>query len=295
MESLPNDTSREVIRRIRSDQLPQLAVILKQLAPFLEAEFFQVRLVLDANVVIRDLRWLCQRTNPEAKTQVMELMTCQVVQAFAPTYLKTEVRRNIPVVAARHGINPDAMRREWEIYQRAISFVEVGGPRKRKILSDPKDTPYLRLQEKLDAIIATEDHHLHAATKRVVRLSVFPVLQRYSRNAAVEFQLKAHAVGAALALGMACEGAVGAVKGIARLPKPLLWILVIALGVAFLHPTSRRKIWENLDSLLQIIGAALGELYLQAEPFLIEHENAKQAAAASRAECAHRLGLPHPV
>lgn len=278
----PTSATQRVIQSIRSDQLPQLTTILAKLAPAFGAELLQVTFVLDANVVLQDLRWLAQRQNPEAKTRVMELLACQVVKGYAPTYLKTEVKRKIPVIAKRYKIDPDVMRREWERYQLLITFLEAGGARKRRNLADAKDTPYLRVREQLDAVIATDDHHIHDATPRAVRLNIFPHLQQYARDSAIEFQLKAHAVGTAMALGLLFEGVLHAARGVTRLPRPLLFLVLMLIGVAVLHPTSRRKITENLDSILALLGCALEQIYLATEPFINEHDNAKRAARDSR-------------
>jgi hypothetical protein len=64
------------VQTVRSDDLPKFAAVLRQITIFKDrVDLIQVDVILDANVVIRDLLWLARkRTNPAARTELMELM-----------------------------------------------------------------------------------------------------------------------------------------------------------------------------------------------------------------------------
>lgn len=286
----PSATSGSV-RRIQSDALPQLTATLQQLVPIFGAEMFQVNVIIDANVAIGEVRWLVRkRTNPDSRTRIQELLACGVVTAFAPTYLLTEMRRKIPVIAKREGLDRAAMQAEWERYQTRIKFIDVGRPRRGKGVLDAKDTPYLRLQNQIEAVIISDDHHIAAMGGKVVRVDLFPPLQRYSRNAAIEYNLKVQGVGAVLLAGIGIKAGVEAARAVARLPKPVLFGGAVLLTVALMHPGSSRKIFQGVGALAEIMSRVGSGVLDAALPHIIEHDRARNEALENRELATQMLG-----
>ncbi len=162
---------------------------------------FQVDVILDANVVLRELMWLSRkRKNPRGRPEVLELLECQTVRGHAPTFLVQEIESKIPKLAQQHRIPEETLRGHWERYRLRITFVDVGGPSRGRKVRDRKDTPYVRLQQKLEFPIASHDSDIAAMGGKVLRMQVFGSLKMYSRNAAVELHLKVAGIGFAVAL-----------------------------------------------------------------------------------------------
>ena len=271
---------QNLVQTIRSDDLPKLAAVLGQIAVFKDhVNVFQVDLILDANIVIRDLLWLARkRTNPAARTELMELMDCEVVRAHAPFFLVRELNVNLPLLAKDNDLDVKLLRALWKQYRKRIRLVPVGGPAKTKDVADPKDVPYLRLQKKLSYPIASEDPHIAAMGGNVVRIQVFGALRAYSRHAAVEYQFKVTGAGSAIMLAVMAESGIALLKRIPTLPKPVLWGGVALIGLLLAHPTSRKRILEIGAGLFQGGAQALEATFGALEPLLEEHRAAQQAA-----------------
>jgi len=265
---------------IRSDELPKLAALLRQISVLnYEVNLFQVDLILDANVVVRDLLWLARkRRNPTARTAVMELMDCEVVRAYAPHFLVREINVNIPVLAEEHGIREQALRNLWNQYRKRIKLVAVGGPAKEPGAIDPKDTPYLRLQKRLACPIVSEDAHIAAMGGNVVQIQVFSALRAYSRNTAIEYHLKVTGAGSAMVLAALGQVAVTLIQRLGTVPKTVLWGGIILVALLLVHPNSRRMIFEMGGKLAQggarVLEAALAAL----GPVIDKHATAMETA-----------------
>lgn len=255
-------------------------MVLRQISVFKDRiDVFQVDVILDANVVIRDLLWLARkRTNPTARTELMEVMDCEVVRAHAPYFLIREINLHLPQLAEEHAIDLKALRTLWQHYRKRIRFVAVGGPAKEAVNGDPKDAPYLRLQRKLSYPIASEDSDIARMGGTVVRIQIFGALRAYSRQAAVEYQLKVSGAMSAMILAGMFEGGVALAKQIPALPKPVLWGGAALIGLLLLHPTARKKILEIGGDLIAGGALALGAAYEAVAPMLDEHYAAQSAA-----------------
>lgn len=181
---------QDFVQSIRSDDLPKFAAVLRRTSVFKDrVEVFQVGLILDANVVIGDLLWLARkRTDPAARTKLMELMDCELVRAHAPVFLVQEINLHLPLLAAEHAIDLKALRALWHQYRKRIRFVAVGGPAKKAANGDPKDVPYLHLQQKLSYPIAYRDTDIPRMGGTVVRIQRFGALRADSRQTAVEYR-----------------------------------------------------------------------------------------------------------
>lgn len=283
----------DYVRKIRSEELPRLAETLKKMVPYLDHEMFQVNLILDANIVMRELLWLARkRINAAAKTDLMEVLDCTVVRAFAPSFLIREIKTNIPEVAAEFGISAANLELLWRSYRKRISFVAVGGPARRGKWVDPKDAPYVRLQRKLQYPIVSLDPHLSAMGARVIHVQIFGPLRAYSRAAAIEYQLK---VSGAVSAMLAAAIGEALLSTITRLPPILLWGALIAAVAALAHPVSRRKILDVAAAVLE--GSALaGGAFLKAiDPLIQAHLDAQRRAELNLGEAQLKLAAPSSV
>ena len=275
------------VEAIRSDELPQFAAALRRIEAVKEwSNRFQVDVILDANVVMRGMIWLAKkRKSATARPEVLELIECETVRAHAPTFLIREIETKIPRIAAEHTIPEASLREHWERYRTRIIFVDVGGPRGRSTTRDRKDTPYLRLQKKLDAPIASHDHDIAAMGGKVVHMQVFGSLRTYSRNVAVEYHLKVTGLGSAAALSglamMLVRGLKGVSSQVGKLPKPLLVIGFALVVLALLDPKSRRRIFEIIDQLIVGTANTLEVGFTTFAPLIEAHYRAQGRAAAN--------------
>src|SRR5437660_12717555 len=95
-------------------------------SPFLQQvvdKTLQIRLVLDANIVQRELRWRVRRRQKQgAKTALHEAIEAGVVVAVAPTVLEKEINDHVSDIANDANASEDRVREEWSEFRRCIHF-----------------------------------------------------------------------------------------------------------------------------------------------------------------------------
>lgn len=272
----------------RSDKLSELRAMFVEGGVFAAlGQIFQINLIVDANIVIADLRWLVlKRTNPDARPHLLEVLQARTIKAFAPTFLEEEIKGHLAVLAAEENLPVEELEAHWTTYKALISFVDVGGPETG--YQDPKDVPYLKLQARLDALILSADPDIQQMGGRIAGITLVAKLCTYSREAAVEFTIKA---GGAAAFTMSAALLTAAGKSLASLmPQlrkipPWVWIACLALlAAALLHPNTRAWITSTIKSWsgrTKELGIALWEVF---SPLLEEHERAKNSAGNALSE-----------
>src|SRR3989344_1810025 len=81
----------------------------------------QLRFVIDSNIIIHDLIWLIKhRQNPSARTGLQEVIASETIIAFAPNWLRTEIEKHIPIIAAEQHIPVYRLQEEWLSYQKYL-------------------------------------------------------------------------------------------------------------------------------------------------------------------------------
>lgn len=293
----PASFANTLCTSFKSNDLPKLTRLLKQVEHLKEdVDLFQVRLILDANVIMKSLRWLCKkRENPDARTEIVELLDCKVVEGFAPTYLITEIENNIPEVCTKQKLDEQAMRANWDEIRGKITFIEVGGPGDGTDPSqiDPKDVPYIRLQEKLKAPILSNDGHIERMGGKAIRIEILSPLRAYSRKTAIEYNLKVVGIGAciiAAAIGAALSSGIKAAAGkVRRMPKLFLVFVALLIIFALIHPTSRRAIFDAVEKLLRGFRNAAALAFKHLMPLVDSHYEAKAQAAKQLESFTERL------
>jgi predicted nucleic acid-binding protein len=247
---------REVLE-IRSDDLTHLR-------PLLESSFkdggemadrlgwgFQIVVIPDANRIIKDLIWLAdRRENSEARTRLQEVIDAETVIAIAPAYLKSEMERKIPDVAGRAEVSEERLWEEWERYRPRIDFREpslgaedIGGE-----VQDPKDVPYVALQQEIGAPIYSDDEDIGAMGGAVVRERAIKELQEYARADSVRLTVLFNS-SVAGSIGIdAIRGAFSLLRqlylGFRKLPP---WVQ-ITIGVGALYAVTRNEVQERVQS-----------------------------------------------
>lgn len=252
---------------IRSDALKKFRGFYADGAPLaLLASLFQVNLILDANVIIKELIWATtKRKNPHGRSELLEVLEVETVIAWAPTFLECEVEKYIPLIIAK-GAKHEELAAHWRRLRTLIKLVDVGGiPEDGVEYRDPKDVPYLRLQEKINAIIVTADQDIAAMGGKVAPIAVMATLRAYSRAAAVQvtFQVSGYTFGG---LGLkALSGAAklvhsAAKKAAANVPREVWLGLLALLCIAMAIPPSRTWIRSQLEAIARPLGIAVESL-----------------------------------
>ncbi|MFA8325277.1 PIN domain-containing protein [Burkholderia ubonensis] len=250
---------------IRSDALKEFRGLYADGAPlaFL-ASLFQVNLILDANVVIRELMWATtKRKSPLCRSELLEVLEIETVIAWAPTFLESEVEKYIPLIIAK-GAKHEEVAAHWLRLRALINLVEVGGvPENRVEYRDPKDIPYIRLQQKINATIVTADKDIAAMGGTVVPpIAVMTTLRAYSRAAAVQvtFQVGGYMLGglSVKALSSAAKIVHSAAEKAGACVSREVWLgLLAVLCGAMVIPASRTWIRSQLEAMARSLGISI--------------------------------------
>lgn len=247
---------------------------------------YQMSIILDANAVLDDLRWLAdKRENPGARTDLLETLDAGTIVAVAPEFLKTEVRKHINTLSDRYQIPKEKLEEVWEELAERVIFVNVPKGlievvRSRIEVTDEKDLPYIALQWKTGIPIYSADEHIEQMGEEVISENAVSSLKRYSRSASVHSSvILGGSVGFQMigeVLSATYSGSVKAIEGFRKLPR---WLKVaLGLGVAggvgyaLYEPQARRKVRNFIEEVgsasyqvLKIIGRdALVPVLLQA-------------------------------
>lgn len=268
---------------IPSDALRSLLELRNEYAGFRAflTEIIQIVVVLDASAVQAELRWrLRSRTEPTARTALHEAIKSGAVVAVAPLFLKEEVEKYIPRIATEFGIAVKLVETEWLLIQPLIVFYQPIGDPSRFALVDPKDADYALTARELDAdFVRTNDAHFARMGLPVLGPELDAVLRDYARSTSVLVTFK---VGSAFVVTIGVEVFVAALRaiaaGIRSLPPAVKALLVLAAGIAVLHPKSRQILSECLKGIWERLRGMHPALVSIARPAL---EHLAEAASTS--------------
>ena len=238
--------------------LPQFEALFGQLP--------QIRVVLDANVVLAELIYrLKRKRKAHARTSLHEVISAQTVIAYAPVTLSKEVEANIPLIAIRRGLSQDRLQEEWEEFKALLNFYEppARDDRLHTEVADPKDLPYCDLSAEVGARgVYSKDRHISRMGVPIITIDVFLALRDYSRAASIEVGIKVGEIAVAAAGIELLRGMLillsAAARGLSRLPTAAK-LAIGAIGViAVAHPKSRKF----METVLQSAVKQLSEIAL---------------------------------
>lgn len=237
---------------IRSDALAGLREVIDRfpmLAQYV-GEPKTIRLVLDANVLIAEIRWIVkQRRDPKARSALQEVLACGLLVAYAPTYLDEEMRSQLTAVSREEDLPLEALLTEWAEYRRALRFYDASRPADGLTVDgfDPKDAPYLEAYFAVGAgAIMTSDSHLKQMGAQTITFQVSAKLRMYARDESVDLTLRMGGVvlGTATvagAIGLA-KLALNAIKSFSRLPAGVQIMFLACLMGILLYPPTRTRL-----------------------------------------------------
>lgn len=268
---------------VRSEKLKELRSIVQNFKSMnvVFAGAMQFRLVVDTNVVLRDIMWLvAKRTNKTAKTQLVETLDAETIDVYAPPALFEEVEEKIPLLATEKGLDVDLMHLEWGVYKMKLKLAEPDGEKVRVLKNgiDPDDAEFIALAQTIAAHgVISNDKHIGLMGGNKISITCIAHLRDYSRSTAIELNIKVNGLMFGLASFAALQGLLMGIKalidGISKAPD-WLKIALIAGGVFIaLHPGARASVTRGLKTILAGIG--------EATPFVIQ-QIAEAAALAQK-------------
>lgn len=273
--AFPSDSLASFANLLRS--IPALAIFAREL--------IQLRLVLDANIVQQEIRFLLKRRNPAARSSLQEAIDAGVVIPLAPEYLDEEIEKYIDKISHDTGKPPHEVRVQWKSFRARLHVYRPVENTDPSSAIDPKDVPYKLTCDELgaDAVYTRDVHFLRMAVPTV---GDFPTiaLRDYARHSSVS-------VGITVSAGLVLTISYASLRGVYLLIEKSLeaignlpgWVkLLLAAGVvaAVAHPKSRAKIaeiWlgvrEGTAGMMPGLASAVEHAALT---FLKAHQNATQ-------------------
>jgi len=271
-----------------SDLLPAFRNLLQSvpaLAP-LAREMIQIRVVLDANIVQEEIRWLVKRRNPTARSALQEAIDSGIVTPLAPMFLEAEIEEHIEEISRDARRPSEEVRERWHnVRSRLHLYTAARVCEGAAAAIDPDDVPYKVACDELGAD-AVYSHDAHFQTMNVPLISGSPnlALRDYARSTSVVMGIS---FGSGLILTISFASLRGVylmieklLAGFCNLPTWAKIVVAAAMAAAVTHPKSRAKLAEAWGCVRDAVGAitpglldAIGTVAVQ---FLESHQNATQ-------------------
>lgn len=181
---------------IKSDFLYDLRQIVNKIKPLkqLIGDIDRFCLVIDTNVILRDLIWLIKkRKNPEAKTRVQECILAGTFIVYSTKTVIKEVEKKLKKIAVQYDISLDSLEKEWLNYKLLLIIREPEDNLINKYRQgrDPDDAPTLALAKMLNAYgIISKDKDIESMGGKTVSFIFCASARSYSRKATVTVLIK---------------------------------------------------------------------------------------------------------
>ncbi len=189
--------------------------------------------------------------HPESGTALEELIRATVVDAYAPRWLDTEMLSAIQQTAKKRRLPVDVLQREWLSYRQLLRWEDsLRGPDGNCTNAiDPKDTPYVVLENKIAAHgILSKDAHIKRMGGHPLTLDFVLSARRYARGAVACVSIRFMGMLVSMiALKTLYETVRGIGQTLMKLPDGLKVLLLLLVIAALLHPGARK--WMSDRSL----------------------------------------------
>ena len=246
---------------------------------------YQLRLVIDTNIVISDLLWLVGRDIEDARPSILEVIQAGTLIAYAPEHLRKEVEENLHNVSKKRKVSLDSLQIEWASYQKHLNFFEVDDADLEfyKDSVDPDDAPFVVLSKILGVPgVISDDSHIEKLGGNRIHVDIRLALRDYSRAAAIVYSIRlggvlftAVSMGTIIGLVRAISAVV---KGVAKLPDQSKLILLSIITFIFISPNSRKYILNQLSNLKTVLGNAWVEIEPLITQLILEEQKKKEEA-----------------
>ncbi|MEQ5815320.1 hypothetical protein J3362_07385 [Marinobacter sp. NFXS11] len=210
-------------------------------------------IVIDTNVVIGDLLWLVvKRRNPEARTELMEIIDAGTAVVYVPPRLLEEVQEQIPLIAAEKGLDREKLFAEWENYRTNLEVIDPGQDSINAHANgvDPDDADFVALEQAISAAgIFSKDKHITMMGGNQISIETIASLRGYSRAMAIELTVKVNGLVLTL-VGMAAIrslffGCRALIESLNRAPEWVKFALVVGGVFAASHQGAREYLMRQ--------------------------------------------------
>lgn len=240
----------------------------------------QLNLIVDANIIIKDLIWLTQKRKKEnALTQFLEILQTKTATAIAPIYLDTEINKKIPVISKKGNIPEDDLREAWYEYRKYINFLKHKDSKKLNELCkrDSKDLPYLSLHFEFGYPIYTEDKHISGMGGTVINAEFISIYRDYTRDANFEYTVTIAGLGSFI---ITSEIIKSLFLLITKIPKKILGFTAIVIILLLINKSSKEYILSMLgkakENAPKIISSFVRTIEPIAQTYIESKNNAEE-------------------
>jgi len=270
----------------KSDDLVMLQQLLEHVLPNPSFQLFvKFKIIVDANVILKDIKYLLTKVKKaNARTGFLEILEAQAIECFAPTYLMVEIKSKIPVLAKKYNFSKSEAFELWKRFSKHIIFIDTGGPNDAESNSrDPKDIPYIRLQDLLKHPIVTNDSDIAGMGGVTTNITIIASLRDYARESANSLTILtgsgfAFAIPIVLISKAASFMSIWIGKNVPRPPRWFWFMGVILVAGILIYPPSRIWIKSKLSALSLEAKNAFESLYSLAAPAIESFENSHSKA-----------------
>jgi len=227
----------------------------------------QCRIVVDANVVISELRQKILYPD-RGKTALEELMASSVLVVIAPRWLDADMNSAIAQYAESSGLSAILLHLHWEEYKKQLVWDETYPKPIDTPLThvDPKDAPYVLTQWLHNAVgVLSKDKHIEQMGGNRLTLDFVFSVRNYARAKVIAVTVKVGGtVLGAVAIAAIFELVKSLVQAIRRIPPGVQLLILLVVIVLIASPEARKWVREklsrvktNLDPLLAGIASTV--------------------------------------
>lgn len=279
-----SDVNRKIAAK--SDDLSSLLNLTDQFPGlFGHTKFVRFKMIVDANKVLSDIKFLLTKADAKgARTSFLEILEAESIECYAPTFLKVEINKHIPLFAVKYGFSIDDGFELWGRFSKHIKFVEAGGPEGAPVgCRDPKDWPYVHLYNQLGHPVVTRDKDILAMGAATVNFEVVGFLKDYAREtASVLTIVAAGGISITLPSALVSEG----VKFIStwlgdNVSKPPKWVwtsAIFIIGFLVMYKPSRTWLMASVKNMSVKIQDSFERLYIAAGPVITDYQESSERA-----------------
>ena len=268
----------ELIQRV-----PALATMLPSL--------IRIQLVIDANVVLAEIRWRLKRRNPSARSDLSEAIDSGILIAVAPKYLLSEIddEHLARILKGTDKTILDA-KREWEDFRSRIHLyhpLSEGDESMRAV--DPDDVVYVQTCDEIGAdAVHSRDKDLIRMGARVTSVTPDRTLRDCARSNAIVMGIGVSSTFAVTITYATLRGVWAlierGIEGFCSLPTWLKILIAASAITIATRPSFRERAaatWSELCSAWESVAPGIFDVLAQ---LAIAYLEAQTKAIQSKAE-----------
>lgn len=238
------------------------------------AEF---HIVIDSNILIREIIWAGKRERAAARTMLHECIVAGTIIAYVTPTIVSEVEEHLTSVAVKYKLSPAQCLAEWAIYKQMLHVREPDHASLEKYVGgqDPDDAPTLALADMLGAFgILTRDSDILAMGGNCIPVGFVVRARDYSRKTTVSLSIQIGgyyvSIGAIQAFLLVVSALRHGVSLFRGLPPQIKIFAFMVLAFIAAYPKSRYLAISSLKALRRGLPDALPRQILQTILYLAD-------------------------